>query len=178
MPKIFSNLISSKINPIWIIKNHINTLVDGRGNRHRADFVTFFIFPLIPAIIFKFLGATLDGDMVGIINTGLALFAGLFLSVSVQLIVIDKSKLTSEVARKIQKQTISNISFLILTGLVAIIMSYFSLFQGVESKMTIIPFAWYKIIIDIIVYWLIGVFMLTVLMILKRATALFEHISK
>lgn len=124
------------------------------------------------------LGAELGYDIVGVINTGLALFAGLFLSVSIQLISIDKNKLTSESARKVQKQTISNISFLIFLSLFTILLSYLSLFEGIESDHVIIPYKWYKITIDVVVYWLTGVFLLTVLMVLKRTSILFEELSK
>lgn len=178
MQQIFSRLITKKISPKWIVKNHLDTLVDGKGRKHSPDYITFFLLPIIPAIIFKSLGAALDKDMVDIINTGLALFAGLFLSVSIQLIAIDKAKLTSESARTVQKQAISNIAFLVLLSLITIIVSYFSLFQGIESKYIIFPQKWFKIIIDIAVYWLIGIFMLTVLMVLKRTSILFETINK
>lgn len=138
MQKIFSRLITQKINPKWIVKNHLDTLVDGKGRMHRPDYITFFLLPVIPAIIFKTLGAALDKDMVDIINTGLALFAGLFLSVSIQLIAIDKVKLTSESSKTVQKQAISNIAFLVLLSLVTIIVSYFSLFQGVDSRRKVV----------------------------------------
>ena len=98
--------------------------------------------------------------------------------VSIQLIGIDKSKIVSESAKRVQKDTISSIAFLILLSLLTIILSYFSLFQGVESKYVIIPQKWFKAFIDTVVYWSIGVFMLTVLMILKRTSVLFEYINK
>lgn len=178
MQKLFSSLITEKINPKWIIKHHLESLVDGRGKKHRKDYITFFVLPIFPAILIKCLGATLDKDMVDIINTGLALFAGLFLSVSIQLISIDNSKLQSDVAKRIRMQTVYNIAFLILVALVSIVLSYISLFEGVESQIVIVPYAWFKASVDVIVYWFLGMFVLTVLMVLKRTTVLFHKMME
>jgi hypothetical protein len=176
MLRIFSNLLTIKVNPKWIIKDHLSTLVDNRGKRHRADFITFFFLPLGIAISVKSLGAELDNDMVDIINTGLSLFAGLFLTVSIQLISLDRSKLKTDAAKRVQKQTVYNISFLIFVALCTITVSYFSLFKGIKSKYVIFPFEWFKIAVDVFVYWLLGIFILTVLMVLKRTSILFDHV--
>lgn len=173
----FSNLVSSKISPRWIISDHLDTLVDGRHKRHWADYFTFFVVPLLIAVGAKWLGAELDYDMVSVINTGLALFAGLFLSVSIQLISIDKERLKSGSAELVRSQTVANISFLILLSLVAIVLSYFSLFKGIAANWAFVPYSWFKYAIDILVYWILGVFFFTVLMVLKRTSILFEHIS-
>ncbi len=174
MLKIFSNPVSTKISPKWIIKDHLATFVDGRNKPHWPDYFTFLILPLIAAIAIKWCGAFLDQDMVGIINTGLALFAGLFLSVSIQLISIDPVKLRSDSAKNVQGQTLANISFLIFISLLSILLSYISLFKYENDCF---PYHWFKQLIDISIYWLVGIFMLTVMMVLKRTSILFDHIK-
>jgi hypothetical protein len=176
MLKIFSNLISEKLNPSYIIRDHLNTFVDARGKSHRTDYISFFAIPLFFAVVAVCSGAKLDKDMVDILNSSLSLFAGIFLSVSIQLIMIDQTKLPSNgLGYRVRNEAVRNISFLIFLAILTIVLSHISLYDG-----WLIPKKWlgfWKWTIDCIVYFAFFVFLFTVLMVLKRTSTLFSELT-
>jgi hypothetical protein len=182
MRKIFSLLVSEKINPWYIIGDHLNTFVDARNIKHQQDYYTFFGLPALISFIAVITGVKLDKDLIDIINTGLALFAGLFLSVSIQLISIDSSKLPKDgLGFKTRNQTVHNISFLIFLSLVTMAFAYLALYEIPPSGLNL---GWrepinkcYKSTIDFLTIWALVVFLLTVMMVLKRTSTLFSLLT-
>lgn len=155
----------SKINVTNIFKDHISTLKDYHTGKYlKSDFILFFAVPLVVAIlVFIFLGEISDTAVV-VLATSLSIFAALLFNLL--LLVYDsirkeeKQSIEDKPRLLLLKQIFYNISFGILISVLTIILLilfsqnlYFCILQK---------------IISFLAYYLITLFILTLLMILKR----------
>lgn len=165
--------MSSKINIKNIIKEHIDTLRDFRNNQiSKKDIITFFIFPLIISIYLIKLDIVIEHDMITVLITAFSLLGGLLFNLLILLYNMLNSTYKDNTQTKenskmiLLKEIYINVSFAILLSILLIILV---IALGLMPKQNILfmPF-------NFIVYYLLGVFTLTLLMILKRMYILLE----
>lgn len=142
--------MAHKINILPIVKDHLKTLSASK------DWY-FLMVPLILSITAMYFGHKLDKPMVDIINTSMSIFVGLFFNAILILFDIIKKE-NDPLKQKVFRQTLINICFLILTAIIAILFGYLSL----NDRPVLI------LVSNFVVYFLLGLFFLTVLMVLKR----------
>lgn len=151
-----------KINAIEIIQEHFHTLKSNKtGKISASDIFLFFIIPLFISLLLTHLNILLDKDIVNTMATSSSLFAGLLLNLL--LLVFDLTDKIGDDEPKIQealKQLYLNISFSILVSIL-IILFLLAFFLNPSSNL-------YIKILSFLTYYLLFVFILTLLMVLKR----------
>lgn len=161
--------ILEKINVLNIVKNHLKTLVNDNTKRpDAADWLTFLIIPLILAGLLVFLQIGLSDRATNIVITTLSILVGLLFNVIVILFDILKRDNSKQVKNDLLKQLLTNISYSIFISLLIIFLTVLSYFE-------LSIWVW---ICTFLVYFFLGHFGLTVLMILKRIYALFLNEMK
>lgn len=163
----------SKINLGRIVFDHVKTLKDNRnGGYNLGDILLQFLVPGIVAFFVR--DVDLDNSKLGIIITSLSVFAGLLFNLLV-LIYSARDRIQDDVHPDLLPETYTNVSFGILICIIAI-------FAGMVHSLGIsIPtdlgkiseFALVRTIISFpllpfIVFFCLGMFCYTLLMILKR----------
>lgn len=166
-----------------IIKDHLRTLEDFEMKRFSwADFSLFFIIPLIISAILVRSNILIDNNIITVLATAISIFAGFLFNLL--LIILDMNKKQDGVKRlkhriPFLKQIYKNISFNILVSISAVTMLILlSLFSCKSANQTIlesdiiipilIQFGQLLSLLTFIAYYLIFLFLLTLLMILKR----------
>jgi hypothetical protein len=153
-----------KINVLKIIDSHLDTLKNDNSKKAEFDdYFTFLILPLIFASVLMWFDIYLNNDAVNIIITVLSIFVGLLINVIV--LIFDMVKRDAKLKNAILKQLLSNIAFTILLSTISIL---FTLGTYVESL-------YIREISNWLVYFCLSVFLLTILMILKRMYILFAN---
>lgn len=153
--------MSSKINIICIISDHIDTLVDeGSGSVSKTDYITFFAVPLACGIGGYFLSVPIDKDIAAGAISALSIFAGLLINVLVLIYTIKSGNSHDEktaIEVKFLRQIFANLSFAILIAVATTIV------------LVLIPAAqsFAKILTSVAVAFSAN-FVLTLLMALKR----------
>lgn len=161
----------TKINPTNIIKQHFDTLYDNRNEKiSLGDIIFFFILPLIVSFILvlfkKELGSSADSLLVS-----LSIFTPLLLSLLVLIYEMGQKasdKFHNETfygdyydhINKLKEIT-ANISFSILLSIISIIVL-------VLYSLNLSTDIYYISVLNGAIYYFVGVFCLTLLMILKR----------
>ncbi len=156
----------SKINVSSIVKDHISTLKDYKTKKYLIlDFILFFGVPLIIAVlVFIYLGKISDTAVI-VLTTSLSIFAALLFNLL--LLVYDsirkeeKQSTTDKPRALLLRQLFNNISFGILVSVLAITLLI------IYAQNLSFCILWQ--IISFLSYYLITLFILTLLMILKRA---------
>jgi hypothetical protein len=159
-----------KIDVGRIITDHIDTLRDFRtGRRKKGDFVLFFILPLVAgAFAVLFVDAA---KATGILLTSLSVFAALLFNLLL-LVYESIQRARSEPSPdrlkiRILREVYANISFCIIVAVLAIVL----LLAGpLRARLSSIAQ-----VLVFLIYYLVGVFILTLLMVLKRVHILFSH---
>lgn len=156
--------MSSKINCADIIRDHLNTMRDNRAKRPSAwDLFVFYIFPAVVAIAvagpMEFL---LQESSINFLATVFSIFVGLLLNLLV-LIVGQKAFHITPMRKKVLEETFCNVSYSILICVILIPI----LFAAKALERNGCLFA-----LSVFAYLIVGNFMLTLLMILKRVHTL------
>jgi hypothetical protein len=164
----------AKINILKIIQDHLDTLKDYDDTNYSwKDILLFFFFPLfVSAPIIFFTQLRLNDNLIGILVNVFAIFAGLLFNLLV--LVYDAiSKATrpndsngpsAKLRITVLKEIYSNISFEILLSLLnVLLLSASSLFKSDDAKTSFV-----NAFLSGLVFYLIIVFTLTFLMVLKR----------
>ena len=159
-------MLVDKVDISRILIDHFKTLKDYSTDRYsRADFVLFLGGPAaVAALLLAFYGK-LGSSLVTVFVTSLSIFAALLFNLL--LLVYDAMrKAESEDAGpaglrgKFLRQIASNISFAILVAVVAIVSVLVLMFVGrIPNAVSVVSG---------LVYFLVTLFMLTLLMVLKR----------
>jgi hypothetical protein len=181
------------IDPSRIVSDHLKTLRSARNNAFYIPyFILFFVFPFIFSSLAIFFGFCLDKDAVNLLITVFSIFIGLLFNLL--LLVFDIKHKVSDASRhstnslskdtgksllqitqrvdsmlEILKEVYANISFAILVS----ILDVFSLllyFLNIKINQQI-----YLQLISWISYYLLLLFMLTMMMILKRVYYLVDR---
>ncbi len=165
--------MSNKLNVLKIISDHVNTLRNFDTGRYSpVDFSTFFVLPaLLSGILLWVFKIGLSPDIVNVLITSLSIFAALLFNLLLLIydIVRDPQKITdpSGIKGKYLRQIYANVSFCILISLIGVIVLLLAFFdlRGVSIGTVVSPIT---VLITFIVYYLGALFILTLLMVLKR----------
>lgn len=156
-----------KINVWRIIKDHLDTLNCKTGRLYKRDSFVFFFIPVILSAFLSIYQFKPSESLLNALITAFSIFTGLLFN----LLVIIYSIISREGAGKFKKNKIrfvteiySNISFGVLLSFFNVILLFLTLlFLGVLSKNNILSF-----IFSFIIYYTVTLFLLTLLMTLKR----------
>jgi magnesium-transporting ATPase (P-type) len=159
-----------KINVTEIVKNHLSTLVnDNTKKPGLGDFFTFLFIPIIVAAILFYSNNIVDPNtastLSNIIIVSLSIFIGLLFNVIVLIFDIVHKGNKQDIKNRVLKQLLSNIAFTVLLSIVSIIL----------TLSTYIRYLYIKNVFIFLNYFTLTLFVITVLMILKRMHALFKN---
>lgn len=167
-----------KINVSSIVRDHWATLYNAEsGKRSIFDFVLFYLVPVVVGISFYWLGSNLSKDAYNVSITFFGIFIALMLNIQVAIFSIFQRKWTASADKRVAevqerqvqerrtllKELNANVSYIVLVccaALFAVLVFYIrDLKEGIWPAVTIALYSH---------------FMLTLLMIVKRAHALFQ----
>lgn len=158
--------MSKKIEFFQLIRDHIETLVDDcSASPSFSDYAFFIGIPAALAAVSAFIGITLTGDAASLAVSALSIMAGLLINVLVLLYTVQVVGPT-DTEKKEQQELITqvnkNLLFEILISGVAV------------CAICLVPFAVkpLDLIVSTFSVFLMGVFVLTLLMIMKRLKVL------
>ena len=191
-----------KINITEICQKHINTLCDAKtGKISKSDLFLFFGVPLIISFLLTFLlSPVINADLQAIFATVFSIFTALLLSLLVLLYTMSSSKEESNdidkdkknIFHEVLNETLSSISFLILVSIFSLatiillaIINYATYTPLLEFIDSIIQYSNYLALLEsikytvqvfpsFISYCLVGIFLVTILMVLKRVMLLLD----
>jgi len=167
-----------KINVSSIVRDHFETLYDNRSNRASfTDVVVFYIVPAIAAISSYYFQMRLDANAYNISVTFFGIFIALILNIQVAMFSIfqrkwempsDKRVAASMANTLADRKTLlielnANLSYLILVCCVTLVLSLLSFIKSFDNC-----------VIPAVMVFLYAHFLLTLLMVVKRAHALFH----
>lgn len=156
----------SKINISDIIINHTATLKNDNTKKTGIDdYFTFLLIPIILTSILLYFKVVLSDEALNIVITTLSIFVGLLFNVIVLIFDIIKRDSTKKVKNVVLKELLANISFTILISIIAIIFTVLTFINNDVAKMVFTG----------LVYFLLSIFVFTVLMVLKRMHKLFNN---
>ena len=165
-----------KVNITKILRDHLGTFKDYSTGRCRPiDYLLFFLVPLIVAAVFvKFFGA-LPASLIGVIVTSLSIFTALLLNLLLLAYNITRSSKPPcdehihQMREKLFHEIFSNIAFAVLVALVIVVsVLCFGVMSDCASLLAIE-------ILSFVVYYLGTLFLLTMLMLLKRVYSLLSN---
>ncbi len=150
---------------IWtIVSNHLKTLKNSNsGKSEFDDYLTFLVLPIFGASLLMYFNIKLSAGATNIIITTLSILVGLLFNVIVIIFDIIKRDSTKRLKNELLNQLLTNISYSIILSIFIIVITLLTFIDNCFSK---IIFYW-------IVYFLLGNYFLTVLMIIKRMYSLF-----
>lgn len=167
-----------KIDVSSIVRDHFDTLYDNRNSRASiVDIVMFYAVPAIAAGFAYCVGLKLKADAYNISITFFGIFIALILNIQVAMFAIFQRKweipsdkrLASSMAdtladrKKLLIELNANLSYLILVCCVALVLSLLSFIKSFDTC-----------VIPAVMVFLYAHFLLTLLMVVKRAHALFH----
>lgn len=155
-----------KINVIGIIIDHFRSFRHQfSGKPNRRDFVLFIILPLILGLTTIPCRFKISENAINILLTSLSVFSALLFNLLLLTYDITKKESPQTHPRKFEflKEIYSNISFAIVIGLLLITFLLLLLFS---------PTIFLSMMLTAIIVFLLGLFVLTKLMILKRIYSL------
>jgi hypothetical protein len=163
-----------KINVSGIVLDHLGTLKElDSQSPSKYDLSLFFVFPLLISILFSVLNIRLDKDLVSILINVFAIFAGLLFNLLILMYdVISKQSRSNgkeekdKIKFRLLKEIYYNISFGIFLSLVIVVILPISMIFLSQ------PF---NIFLSFVVFSLSILFVLTLLMILKRIHNLLSY---
>lgn len=162
-----------KINVSKIVLDHVSTLTDySTGEYRAADFLLFFGMPVAIAGLLVYFYGNLRPNLITIVATSLSIFAALLFNLL--LLVYDamgKSEgligVANGLRRRFLREVFSNISFAILVAIGAII--------SVLTLVLVSGTALASYVFSAVIYYLVTLFLLTLLMLLKRVHVLLHY---
>lgn len=162
-----------KIDVSRVVWQHLKTWRNYSTDRWRPyDYILFVVIPLVTAIVLVNVVGPLPKNLIGVVVTSLSVFTGLLLNLLILAVNTSQNLQQSLCGRKkrlrqdLLHEVFINSSFAVL---VAISTASFTLFLGVLGKKTL-PFITSSL--SVIIYFLGGLFLLTLIMILDRVFAL------
>ena len=162
-----------KVNVTRILVDHLSTLKHHSTKRYRpADFILFFGVPGIVTGVLVYFYGNLQPTVVSIVATSLTIFAALLFNLLLMVYDAmgksdDSNRDSFELRQSFLKEVFSNISFAILVALVSIIMVLTFVLVACSNLA--------ERILSGVIYFLVTLFLLTLLMLLKRVHILIFH---
>ncbi|GLI12361.1 hypothetical protein MARBORIA2_14510 [Methanobrevibacter arboriphilus] len=166
--------ISSKIDITKILIDHIKTLKNNKTKRRIKDLFTFFIIPLIFALVIVILfNGRLSSDASNSILLALSIFAPIMFSLLISIYSINRKRLTKQRTHKIVKEFKNNVSFILVLCLLSL---FFLIIDSLNLSISFLTgLGWlYNLLYSIIIIYLLGVIGLTLLQVLKRWNELLD----
>ena len=165
-----------KVNITKIVRDHLGTFKDNSTRKYRPlDFLLFFLVPLLVAAGFVAILGTLPTNLIGVIATSLSIFTALLLNLLLLAYnIVRNSESPSdegirEMREKLFHEIFSNIAFAVLVALVTVgSVLIFGVVSDCASMLAIY-------ILSAVIYYLGTLFLLTLLMLLKRVYALLSN---
>ena len=165
-----------KVNITKIVRDHLGTLKDNSTRKFRTlDFLLFFLVPLFVAVGFVLLLGALPTNLIGVIATSLSIFTALLLNLLLLAYNITRSSESpsdegiGEMREKLFHEIFSNIAFAVLVALVTVgCVLIFGVVSDCASQLT-------TAVLSGVIYYLGTLFLLTLLMLLKRVYALLSN---
>lgn len=163
--------MTSKFSTSKIVSDHIKTLRNySNGKRNLADYLINFVLPFFLALFFIVFHRNLNQGIVGIIITAFSIFTGLLLNIMFMMYSLLLQDSKSESRRgdrtKLLKETYSNIQFSVLVSIIAIIIMLIYIFLPSEFLI--------DVVLSFLIYWLVFLFVTTLLIVMKRTHTLFS----
>lgn len=165
-----------KVNISKIFRDHLGTFKDNSTRKYRPfDFLLFFLVPLFVAVGFIGLLGTLPVSLIGVIATSLSIFTALLLNLLLLAYNITRSSEApsdegiKEMRENLFHEIFSNIAFAVLVALMTV---GCVLIFGVVSDCASLLAAQ---ILSAVIYYLGTLFLLTLLMLLKRVYSLLSN---
>lgn len=157
-------IVSLKIDVTDIVRDHVETLVDGNSGRtSRSDLVLFILIPAVVAGMLAFARIELSPNAANVMITALAIFTGLLFNLLLLAHSIirhpEDGRSAARTERRLLREIYINIAFAILVALAAIVL----LVMWMLNVGTAI-----NAILAIVTYALLVNFLMTLLMVLKR----------
>jgi len=159
--------MSYKIDIRKIVTDHNKTLINRfTGKPDGTDLISFFILPLVFAIVMVSFHVLISKDLIGTVVSALAIFVGLLLNVVVLLFDIVRKENIRKVKVALVREVLANIMYTILLTVACILAIITTLYDGncIVQHVT-----------NFFSYYLLGTFFTTLLMVIKRMYALFEN---
>lgn len=158
--------MSSKINISQIVVDHLATLRnESTGKISAMDLLIFLLVPLVLAVISYLMGWSLSKDATNLVVTAMSIFAGLMINVLVLIYTVALNTKPDEetveeaiLEKRFLRQIFANISFSICTSVLIVVILSFSYFLEARAQL----------VVSSVAYLLLGNFLLTLLMTLKR----------
>jgi len=168
----------NKINIFIIVKDHIATLKDYETKKNSGmDIILFFIVPIILAVLAFLSLKSMSSSLVTILITTQSIFAALLFNLLILVYDAIRKEQTDGIVnqqndktdernnrRIFLKEIFSNVSFCVLISVVTIVLLIIFSFV---TKWKVA-----KEIISFLAYYFVGVFILSLLMVLKRTHVL------
>jgi hypothetical protein len=169
----------NKINVLRIIRDHFGTLRDFQtGKLSGSDIFVFFVLPLGVASSGVYFHIAFSGDVLIAILTAFSIFAGLLLSLLLLVFSLTDRSDPQSTLYSVRKQLIlelyDNISFAILTSIAVVSLT---IIAGMRREAKVSDYHTGPVMTSLLVF-LMGNFILTILMVLKRMHALLTQALK
>ena len=149
-----------------ILQDHIRSLKDSESGKFDfQDSLTFIILPALISSTLTYFKLLLDFDIISIIIGALSILVGLLFNVLVLIFDMVRKDRVNSIKNKVLEEVLANISFTILISVFGIISCALAL---IDSCIPRLIFNWTT-------YFLLGEFLVTFFMILKRMYALLDH---
>lgn len=162
-----------KINTFKIIRDHIHTLKNYKTGKYSLwDFILFFCVPFLISIALIYFDLLLNKDIVNVLVASLSIFAALLFNLLLLTYDIIKKNSSVEVnPLKVNflKEIYANISFSVLVAIstVILLLVYFLILQNYCCFLIMEDYHITQFLMGGI-YFLVSLFILTLLMVLKR----------
>ena len=158
----------NKINVLPIIKDHLNTLRDNRTQKVSiTDLFMFFAVPAVAAAALVWRDFSVDSDVRNVIGLSMAVFVGLLFNVLLVIYDVVSRRDTQDLAsvrrREFLKEVYANLAFSILIAVGSLLLLVATAFTSTLATR----------VLSGIIFYLAGMFVLTLLMVLKRLHGLF-----
>lgn len=172
-----------RITPIYIIKAHLDTIRNRENKKlYKDDVFLLFVLPLLIGIFLVGINFLIEEKMASNLLTILSISVPLLFSLLVLIYDMGQNIQSKEhLLNKTEKLSVTdstsdNVSFMIFWSIVIVIVLGVYLLIGYTFDIyTKENFHSFKLLIQmfsLIIYWLLGVFILTFLMVLKRTQIL------
>jgi hypothetical protein len=158
-----------KINITNIIVDHVDTLRSHEsGRRSPGDIFIFFVLPAVSAGLLARVRTEFSAELAGILAAILSVFAALLFNLILLIYDIvsrrEESAQGGGLKQTLLRQIYSNISFCILVAILTLLLLLLNSFRFTIPE-------WARLVLAFSVYYLLGVFVLTLFMVLKRIHA-------
>ncbi len=173
----------NKLGLLAIIKDHIGTLKNHRTNKlYYPDIFLFFILPLIISLLLIIFKVLLNDTMANALITSFSVFAALLFNlllliydVSSKSFINPNHKDKQGLKKEILRQIYINISFCIIVCIYAVVVLIFYFLKIKNCVFIIASICSLPPILSFLVYYISGLFILTLFMVLKRIYKLLKE---